>query len=1193
MMAGNVFAGTARFDLVRTLGEGGMGLVYEAFDRDRGGLCALKLLPSVTPAALVRFKREYRALQGLHHRNLITLGELLSDREHWFFTMELIDGVDFLSWVGAERTDPAPAPATRTWVEDAPPSTSAARGAACDVARLTLALAQLVAGLRFLHDNGKVHRDVKPSNILVTPAGRVVLLDFGLVADSAERDGARAGTPGYMAPEYVLRGEVAPAADLYAVGVVLFRALTGVAPPVDGALRGALLAGEAGPRPSAVVPDVPAALDDLCAELLAPDPRARPSARDVLARLGSAETAARAEIATTFVGRAAELAALERAYTDSRHAPVTAVVDGPSGIGKSALLDELVARLGAAPAPPLVLRGRCYESEGIPYKAIDGVVDALADTLVTAPADLLAHQPADAALLGVLFPALGRVPGLAPAQGASLDTTQAFQARRDAERAGRALLAAVATWRPIVIVIDDVQWSDRDSLDFLRAVSRPPGAPPHLLVLASRHPELALGDAARRVTLSPLSDAEARALAGELLRGGDPRSAAEIAAEAGGNPFFIAELALRAAASRVPTLDELVQERVERVDAEARRILELAAVAAAPLHQRVIAEAAALPASDFARLVDDLRADRLVRTGGLTLDDVVETHHDRIREAVVAHLPPGTRRAHHLRLARALEIHASEDHEALAAHFEGGGELVHAGHHAVRAGDQAARALAFESAAQLYRRALAWLPADAPDAEHLRERLADALANAGLGADAAAEYRRAAQHAGPEHALELRRRAAEHLLRSGRVDDGIAALRDLLARVRVRMPRRPTEALASLLLRRAHVRIRGLAATERAEHTLAPADLFRADTLWVAAARLGPIDPIAAADFQVRHLLDCLALGEPFRVARALLAEAVFAAIDGPRARRRVDALMARARPIVERIQHPYTAALLCFTEGLIAFQVGDFTSARDGLSRAADRFRRDCPGANHDRAVSERFALDSLVYLGELHELERRLPQLLEDAERRGDLYQAAELCTGLPNVTWLTRDRPDEARRRNQRGIEPWPRGRFYLQHYYHLLAGVNIALYEGDGAGAFDTMEVGWRGMRTSLLLRIQAVRTEALFLRARAGLAAGGAHARAIAKQCAQQLARERVPWAPGLADAIEAGLAMRAGKCDQALALLGRAEQTLAAAGAALVAAACRAHARRLDGGDEAEASGWLARCGVARPERFVGMLLPA
>lgn len=137
-----------------------MGLVYEVLDRDRGSACALKLLPRVTPAALVRFKREFRALQGLHHPNLIALGELVSDGEHWFFTMEIVDGVDLLTWArGADR--PEPVPPTATWQDGARPSPPAARGERCDAERLVPALEQLADGLRFLHDRGKVHRDVK------------------------------------------------------------------------------------------------------------------------------------------------------------------------------------------------------------------------------------------------------------------------------------------------------------------------------------------------------------------------------------------------------------------------------------------------------------------------------------------------------------------------------------------------------------------------------------------------------------------------------------------------------------------------------------------------------------------------------------------------------------------------------------------------------------------------------------------------------------------------------------------------------------------------------------------------------------------------------------------------------------------------------------------------------------------------
>jgi serine/threonine protein kinase len=292
------FSGTERYVVAGRLGEGGMGVVYRARDTLRGGSVALKTMTNVDAGALLRFKREFRALADIVHPNVVQLFELVSEGDQWFFTMELVDGVDFLHWVRSARAGDSAGsrmlsrlPTTRasaaptiaslepTVIAGAADTSVAELGVimpvrrsgvavCCDVARLRKAFIELCEGVSAIHGAGKLHCDIKPSNVLVARDGRVVLLDFGVAGEIDSRDGRAddviLGTPAYMAPEQARGHPASPRSDWYAVGVMLYEALTGEL-PFDGSPADVLLGKQQRlpPPPSSIVDQVRAELDEL------------------------------------------------------------------------------------------------------------------------------------------------------------------------------------------------------------------------------------------------------------------------------------------------------------------------------------------------------------------------------------------------------------------------------------------------------------------------------------------------------------------------------------------------------------------------------------------------------------------------------------------------------------------------------------------------------------------------------------------------------------------------------------------------------------------------------------------------------------------------------------------------------------------------------------------------------------------
>jgi serine/threonine protein kinase len=250
IIAGEVLGG--RFEVRRRLGSGGMGDVFEAFDRDRGEVVAIKTLTRADADTFARFKREFRALQSMVHPNLVSIGELVCADELWFFSMELVEGVHFQEHV---------------------------RG---DVGGLRSALRQLVVGIHALHEGGLVHRDIKPSNVMITRDGRLVILDFGLVThvDPKRQSFASGpvGTVEYMAPEQARGETVDERADIYALGLILYDLLLGrrraerTASAIDELEA---RKDEPPPSPRSVDKTIPEALDEIITRSLQPDPKAR------------------------------------------------------------------------------------------------------------------------------------------------------------------------------------------------------------------------------------------------------------------------------------------------------------------------------------------------------------------------------------------------------------------------------------------------------------------------------------------------------------------------------------------------------------------------------------------------------------------------------------------------------------------------------------------------------------------------------------------------------------------------------------------------------------------------------------------------------------------------------------------------------------------------------------------------------
>ncbi len=567
-------------------------------------------------------------------------------------------------------------------------------------------LRQVALGIEAIHRSGFLHRDIKPSNVFVSPEGRAVLLDFGIAVAKhtaqTEADGSDVvvGTPAYLAPELLLGSAASTSSDWYAFGITLFLALTGDRPWPGRAGYHAKVETPP-PKVKEFAPHVPAELSDLVARLLLPDAEQRPKFAEIFSVLGGREAeldlggSSGGEL-NAVVGRHEERKQLRAIAAKARQKPTSIFIRGRSGVGKTVLLAEFLRELESSGC--LVLHGRCYEQELVPYKTVDKVVDALTSVLERKREWVESLTPPDVEALTRAFPVLSAV--FMPNGSAAAPLSQ-----NTADLQGRAIRALTDVLRllahkvPLVVCVDDLQWGDTVSARVLALLSAP-GGPPLLVVGGFRAEDsnspaiMALAELFRRevgqaadvMTIEPLSAHESAELARSIAieaKISDPALVTWALNESEGQPFFLQQLLYAAAQSPEIAasgsgrgLQDVVAARVAHLPDEARSVLEAVSLAGAMVPLDVVSRASS--ASHGQRAYQQLRAGHFIRTAKRDGRDFIDTYHDKFREVVSARLPT----------QRSQDVHAQLMSAWQQEPAGGGNRLFAAAHHAQRAGDK-------------------------------------------------------------------------------------------------------------------------------------------------------------------------------------------------------------------------------------------------------------------------------------------------------------------------------------------------------------------------------------------------------------------------------------------------------------------------------------------------------------------------
>ncbi len=668
---------------------------------------ALKTCSRTSPQAAESLRREIRALSRLDHPGVVRIrAEGIEAGVPWL-AMDVLEGRTVRAWLREAHAD----------------ATSVPRSASLADA-LTL-VARLCAPLSYIHQHGVVHGDLKPENVHLTAADDVVLVDFGfhrraggvLRREGLDVGGTLAGTDCYMAPEQIWGELIDARADLYALGCILYEAVTGT-PPFVGTLNDVIQQHlhRAPAPPSSKVGAVPEWLDALVMQLLAKRPRDRLGYADLVARriathlddrpLGPSVAAPSYVYRPDLVGRDEVVADLRKVVQAAQggRGSLTFVV-GESGVGKTRLAME-IATFAVRRRMHVVL-GECEAGSGegavlgrVALQPFRPFFAGLADRCRNGGPELTARLlGARAPILAAYEPSFAGLPGTEsypPPPDVSPEATL--------ERLTRAVcdtLAAVGSYAPCLVVLDDVQWADDLSTRVLEVLGARGLDDVPIAVLAlcrAEEVEGSLRDMIERartpiVRLTRLEKPGVDRMVGDMLALSDPAPEFihALFEHTEGNPFYVSEYVLVAVEQQylrrdergawrvtpprdglasytlpIPsTLQELLRFRLDRLPAVARRVIDVGSTLGLMFEETVLVRAAHQPDAQVMDAIDELLHRQILqreRTGGLAFA------HAKIREVAYDALHEGARVEMHERAARAIET-CFPDPAQLRPHF--------------------------------------------------------------------------------------------------------------------------------------------------------------------------------------------------------------------------------------------------------------------------------------------------------------------------------------------------------------------------------------------------------------------------------------------------------------------------------------------------------------------------------------------